>query len=129
MCVDALDLSLNIADFCCNSIEVDFLFRLKGINIARDIQVEAVLFNLLHCCNVSVFINILTALVGLNNLVNVALPKDVLVLSSFKVTGSVDEKDVVRVTVALSLEDKNADRDARTKEQICRQTDYRVQNI
>ena len=77
----------------------------------------------------SIFIDILTALVGLNNLVNVALPKDVLVLSCFKVAGSVDEKNVVRVTVSLSLENKDADRDARTKEQICRQSDYRVQNI
>ena len=77
----------------------------------------------------SVFIDILTALVGLNNLVNVALPKDILVLSGFKVAGSVYEKNIVRVTIALSLENKNADRDTRTKEKICRQTDYRVQNI
>ena len=77
----------------------------------------------------SIFFDILTALVGPNNLVNVALTKDVLVLSGFKVAGSVDEKNVVRVAVALSLENKNADRDARAKEQICRQTDHRVQNI
>ena len=77
----------------------------------------------------SIFFDILTALVGLNNLVNVALTKDVLVLSGFKVAGSVDEKNVVRVTVSLSLENKDAYGDARTKEQICRQTDYRVQNI
>ena len=83
---------MQLADLSGNFIQVNLRFRLKGVNIARDIQVEAVLFNLLHCCNVSVFINILTALVGLNNLVNVALAKDVLVLSGFKVVGRINEE-------------------------------------
>ena len=120
---------MQLADLSGDFIQVNLRFRLKSVNIARNIQVESVLFNLLHGRNMSVFIDILTALVGFNDLVNVALPKDILVLSGFKVAGSVDEKNVVRVTVSLSLENKDADRDARTKEQICRQSDYRIQNI
>ena len=44
----------------------------------------------------SVFIDILTALVGFNNLVNVALPKDILVLSGFKVVGRINEAKAVQ---------------------------------
>ena len=92
MCVDAFDLSLNIADFCCNSIEVNFLFRLKGINIARNVKIESVLFNLLHSGNMGVLIDIHTMLVGFDDLINVALTEDVLILSGFKVVGRINEE-------------------------------------
>jgi len=39
----------------------------------------------------SILINVLTALVCVYDLVDVALPEDVLILSGFKVLGSVDE--------------------------------------
>ena len=52
----------------------------------------------------SILINVLTALVCVYDLVDVALPEDVLILSSLKVFGSVDEQDVIRIAVALPLE-------------------------
>ena len=82
---------MELADFRSHFVQINFLFRLKGIDIAGNVQVEAVLFNLLHRRHMSILINVLTALVCVYDLVDVALPEDVLILSGFKVLGSVDE--------------------------------------
>ena len=74
------------------------------------LRLEAFSFNLLHRRHMSILISAFTALVCVYDLVDVALPEDVLILSSLKVFGSVDEQDVIRIAVALPLEYEDTDR-------------------
>ena len=52
-------------------------------------------------------VHILTTLVGLNNLVNVALTEYILVFTGFKIARSINEQNVVGIVVSLSLADKD----------------------
>src|SRR5699024_10565709 len=127
--VDVLDFTLELANIRSHFVQINFFFRLKGINIAGNVEVKAVLFNLLHRRHMSILINVLTALVCVYDLVDVALPEDVLILSSLKVFGSVDEQDVIRIAVALPLEYEDTDRNTGAEEEVCRKTNDGIQHI
>ena len=120
---------MQLADLGGNFIQVNFFFRLKGVHITGDVKVKAVFFNFLHGCNMGILVHILTPLVCLDNLINVAFSENVLIFASLKIIGSVDEKDVVRVAVAFSLEDENTNRNAGAKEKVSRKSDDGIQNI
>ena len=110
-------------------VQINFFFRLKSVNIAWNIEVKTVLFNFLHRRHMSVLVHVFTMLISLYDFVDVALTEDVLILSSFKVLGSVNEQDVIRITVALSFKNENTNGNTGTKEEICWESDNSIQYI
>src|SRR5690606_23301958 len=80
-----------------------FLFFLKGIHIARNIQIEIVFLDLFQCGEVGVFIDNYLALlafqcdlptfaVGVDDFLYVFMSQQVFVFSGFELTGGVDEE-------------------------------------
>ena len=77
----------------------------------------------------SILVHIFAALIGLDDLINVALTKNILVLASFKIIGSINEQNVIGIAVALPLENKDTHRNTCAKEEIGRETDHGIQHI
>jgi hypothetical protein len=85
------------------------------------VRVEIVLLDLGHAHAAGIAILFFPQLVGLDDLFDVLVAKDVLAFAFLEVLGGVDEEDVVRLLALLQHED--ADRNARGVEEIRGQAD------
>ena len=79
-----------------NRSQVDFWFRLSSADIAGDIKIVVVLFNLLHADAPGVALNSIRALlVGVNNFVNMLRQQLILSLPFFEMLGGINKKYVI----------------------------------
>ena len=99
-------------------------FFLKGIHIAWDIEVVVILDDLLKASQMGKLIHVLSALIGLEDLLDMSIRHDVLVLALVKFLGSIDKVNVPIGAVLLENDDRRWD--AGIEEDIGRKTDHGI---
>ena len=110
-------------------VDIYQLFFLKGVHIARDIQVIVVLPNLIAGRTVAILVHGFSGFVGADDSGNIAVPQDILVLPFFIVAfpGCINKQHIVPGTAFP--EDQDASRNTGAVKQICRQTDHSIQQV
>ncbi len=102
--------------------QIDLWFRFRGTDIARDIQVEIVLFDLLHAHPPGIALYFLWALlIGVDDLVDVFGQQFVLAFAFLEMLAGVDEQHVIGLLAFF--QHQNAHRDAGGKKQVGGQAD------
>ncbi len=127
-------LGFEIADFVLHGLEIDLRLRLEGIDVAGNVQVETVALDLLEGRLVGVAVALGSSPVGIDDLDDVLLAQAVLFLARFEIAAGVDEQDVAfmraqAIRLTRAVEDHDADRNARGRKQLPRQSDNRVENV
>jgi hypothetical protein len=111
----------NLDQFFVRLSEVNLLLGGGGADVARDVQVEVVLLDLIHLDPAGVAGLLLSELVGVDDPGDVLRAQLVLALAFHEMLSGVDEEYVVGLLALLEHED--ADRDAGGVEEIRRQAD------
>ena len=101
--------------------QIDFFFSHSGADIARNIEIEVVLFNLCHVDAARVEWFFRPMLVCVDNLCDVCWFEHVLAFAFFEMLCSIDKEHIVRLFAFF--EDEDTDRDAGGVEKIGRQAD------
>ncbi len=87
--------------FCVSCGEIDFLLSFCCADVAKDVQIEVVLLNLLHCHTAGITSLGTAVLKRVDDLADVLVRQPVLAFAFIKVFGSVDEQDVIRLLAFL----------------------------
>ena len=112
------DFLVQLFDVLVNGCHIDSCFFLEGVDVARDVEIELVLLDLLRGRNVAILINLLAGLISRENLVDMFKQEDILILVLLELIGGINEEDVgVHLTL---LEDEDGCRNACAIEEVVR---------
>lgn len=114
-------LSFERDDLLLYGSDVDLGFGLEGIDVARDVEIESVLLDLLEGDHARVFLDILARGMSLNDLIDMLSAKTVLGLALDEVATRIDEDNVaplfqLSTNFAPLVEEQNRDRNTRRLE-------------
>src|SRR5690606_897661 len=109
------------------SHQINFFLFLKGIDVARDVEVVVVLFDFIEAGDVGVFFHVVAGEVGFHNFADIVVAEQVLVFSGFKVAAGVDKHHAV--VAFVFLKNQNRRRNAGAVEQFFRQADYGIEQV
>lgn len=114
-----------LLDFLHHGMDVNRLFLLKSVNIARNVKIIVVLGNFFKRSKMTVFINLLTLAVSAYDFVYMLLAQFVLSFDFVKLTACIDKENVV-VCFTAFLYDYDTSWNGCTIKDICRQTDNSI---
>src|SRR5258707_14051780 len=115
------ELLVEIADFILHGLKVDFGLGLKGIDVARDIEIEAIGFDVFESRLVRVALAFRPRAIAFNDFVYVRIAQAVLLLVCFEIAAGINKENVPLMRthatcLARSIEDENADRNTGSRE-------------
>lgn len=111
-----------------NHIQVDFRFRFKRVDIARNVQVVVVGLDGFQAGDMAEFILIDARQIRFDDFMDMRRAQDVLRFNFIECLAGVNEQDIVRIAAAF-LEHQHAGGNAGTVEDIGRQADHGIQAI
>ena len=85
--IEVCSLCFEFFDFSHYGLDVDRLFFLECVNIARDIEIIVIIGNLLESSAMAIFLDFLAVTVGFDNLADVFFPEFVLRFDFLKLNG------------------------------------------